>query len=486
MLIIDKNDKVAPVITNVQIRDIKSDSVVITWNTDEDSDSFVEYEDKKKNTTGQREGVRAHTVNLTGLLPETVYKFKVSSADSSGNVALSVEQTFKTLSFAEDIQGDDDESEEDSGSILMATVNKTIELMNRIASQVSLGTMQNALMTQFNSIEDLANLIPAPIMSGEPRVELTPTTATISWRTDKEANSLIAIAKEGEYDPNKTDVYQQIVGLPKDKVLNHTVTVNDLEPDTVYHYQLRSEGPIGPMSKSSDFIFRTPKKALEIGSYTVDNVSPEKAVFKWVTNIETDSQVKYIPYRNNMLSVDETRTVKDKAYTTIHEIIISEFEAGTVYQVEISGKDAGGSITSKIIPTFFTSDVDLPPTISQVQTNLAISPGKESKIQAVISWMTDEPSTSRVLYQKGFAASGTELAEKTSIDPNFTKKHAIVITKFDPGAIYTFKVESTDSGGNMSLSKTYTILSPKQKETVFQVIMKNFESMFGWVGNVRN
>lgn len=186
-----------------------------------------------------------------------------------------------------------------------------------------------------------------------------------------------------------------------------------------------------------------------------------------------------------MLSVDEAKTVRDKAFTTIHDISISEFEAGTAYQVEISGKDAGGNITSKVIPTFFTSEVDLAPTIFQVQTNLAISPGKDSKIQAVISWMTDEPTTSRVFYQKGFAASGTELAEKTSIDPNVTKKHAVVITKFDPGAIYTFKVESTDSGGNTTLSKTYTILAPKQKETVFQVIMKNFESMFGWVGNMK-
>ncbi|MEK7097465.1 MAG: fibronectin type III domain-containing protein, partial [Patescibacteria group bacterium] len=389
------------------------------------------------------------------------------------------------ISFSDDLDRDNDSQSEDSGSVLMATVNKTIELMNRIASQVSLSTMQTALMTQFNSIEDFANLIPAPIMSGEPKVELTSTTETVSWHTDKESNSLVAIAKEGEYDGNKTEPYSQVVGLQKDNILNHSVIVNDLDPDTVYHYQIRSEGPIGPMGRSSDFIFRTPKEALEIGSYAVDNISPEKAAFKWVSNIETDSQIKYIPYRNNMLAVDETRTVKDKAFTTIHEIVISEFEAGTVYQIEISGKDAGGSIASKVIPTFFTSEEDLPPTISQVQTNLAISPGKDSKIQAVISWMTDEPSTSRVFYQKGFAASGTELAEKTSIDPNFTKKHAIVITKFDPGAIYTFKVESVDSGGNMTLSKTYTILAPKQRETVFQVIMKNFESMFGWVGNVR-
>ena len=75
--------------------------------------------------------------------------------------------------------------------------------------------------------------------------------------------------------------------------------------------------------------------------------------------------------------------------------------------------------------------------------------------------------------------------DKTGLDTNMTKKHASVITKFEPGQIYTFKVESIDNSNNVFLSKTYTILTPKQKETVFQVIVKNLEGIFGWVRNVR-
>lgn len=98
---------------------------------------------------------------------------------------------------------------------------------------------------------------------------------------------------------------------------------------------------------------------------------------------------------------------------------------------------------------------------------------------------TDEPATTRVYFQKGFVASSTDLTDKSSLDMNYTKKHGTVITKFESGAIYTFRVESTDSSGNTALSKLFTVLTPRQKESVFQVIMKNFEGIFGWMNNMK-
>ena len=65
------------------------------------------------------------------------------------------------------------------------------------------------------------------------------------------------------------------------------------------------------------------------------------------------------------------------------------------------------------------------------------------------------------------------------------KKQLNYITKFEPGKVYSFRAESIDSGGNVSTSKIYTILAPRQSESVFQVIMKNVEDVFGWVGAIR-
>ena len=113
-----------------------------------------------------------------------------------------------------------------------------------------------------------------------------------------------------------------------------------------------------------------------------------------------------------------------------------------------------------------------------------ISSNKDSKVQTIITWLTNEPAIGRIYYQKGVLKTFGESAEKTLFDNNYTKKHAVVTTKFDPGLVYSFKIESIDSGGNTTFSKTFTILAPTQKETIFQVIIKNLEQTFGWLSKI--
>jgi hypothetical protein len=71
----------------------------------------------------------------------------------------------------------------------------------------------------------------------------------------------------------------------------------------------------------------------------------------------------------------------------------------------------------------------------------------------------------------------TQAYAKYRVDPQF-------LAEFEAGQIYQFKIQSADSNNNLSISKVYTILAPKQKESVFQVIMKNFEDVFGWTQNL--
>ena len=61
----------------------------------------------------------------------------------------------------------------------------------------------------------------------------------------------------------------------------------------------------------------------------------------------------------------------------------------------------------------------------------------------------------------------------------------MVLTDFDPGKTYSFRAESMDSSGNVAQSDINTVLAPQQQESVFELILKNFEEMFGWVGQMR-
>jgi hypothetical protein len=90
-------DTVAPVISNVQVRVTSPTSVVITWRTDEPSDSRVEY-----GATAAYGGVASdaalttsHSVTLTGLNNSQVYQYRVGSQDPSGNASTSANSSFR-------------------------------------------------------------------------------------------------------------------------------------------------------------------------------------------------------------------------------------------------------------------------------------------------------------------------------------------------------------------------------------------------------
>ncbi|MDP3043635.1 MAG: fibronectin type III domain-containing protein [bacterium] len=490
LLIIDKTDKAAPLVANIQITNIKSDSAAISWTTDEDATSFVEYgkDTGYGKTFGEWTSVKSHSVVLNNLISETEYHFRALSSDGWGNLGKSEDNIFKTISLTEEIEmGEEPAEEEDKRpreDILAEASRRAIEIMNKLSSQVSLNILESTLSSQYDAIEKLANLIPPPILSGEPKVELEADGAVISWLSDKEASSLVAIAPEKDYKAGRAEPYSQVTGDSENLTTEHRVRIFGLEPNTLYHYQLRSKAAVGPMARSRDFTFRTSIETLQITNYYTQIINDTSAAFKWVTNFEADSAVKITPYRGNVLAVEESKTFKDNTNSVIHEISIKEFEPGVVYEVELSSRDARGNIAAQLIPQFSTAKDDLPPEISYIKVDSTVFLDKEGKIQTIISWLTSEPATSRAHWQEGVHGGDAELTEKTGLNTSYAKEHIMVFTKFKPGTVYSFRVESVDSGGNASLSKVHTFMTPKKKESIFQMILRILEQTFGWVKKI--
>jgi hypothetical protein len=92
-------DTTAPIISNIQATSITDTSAVITWTTDETSDSEVQYGTapgsypSSENNTSM---VTSHSINLTGLSQNTTYYYRVRSEDASTNARTSSEMTFAT------------------------------------------------------------------------------------------------------------------------------------------------------------------------------------------------------------------------------------------------------------------------------------------------------------------------------------------------------------------------------------------------------
>jgi beta-lactamase superfamily II metal-dependent hydrolase len=92
------SDITPPVISAVNSSSVATSSAIITWTTDEPASSVVEYgltTSYGSSTTGAS-GVTSHTVSLSGLSANSVYHYRVISADAAGNTATSTDHSFQT------------------------------------------------------------------------------------------------------------------------------------------------------------------------------------------------------------------------------------------------------------------------------------------------------------------------------------------------------------------------------------------------------
>ncbi|MGI8967170.1 MAG: GH25 family lysozyme, partial [Limisphaerales bacterium] len=89
----------APVISGVSAVNISSGGATITWSTDINSDSVVDYGLTTSYGTTVSNGtmVVSHSVNLSGLSASTTYHYRVKSKNGSGQLSTSGDFTFTTL-----------------------------------------------------------------------------------------------------------------------------------------------------------------------------------------------------------------------------------------------------------------------------------------------------------------------------------------------------------------------------------------------------
>jgi len=96
----DPSDKTAPVVSNVVVSLITQTSATISWITNEQSTSVIQYgltDGLELNPITDGSLVTVHSLNLTGLQEGKLYYFVVNSTDSSSNKGSSSPSSFTTL-----------------------------------------------------------------------------------------------------------------------------------------------------------------------------------------------------------------------------------------------------------------------------------------------------------------------------------------------------------------------------------------------------
>lgn len=95
------------------------------------------------------------------------------------------------------------------------------------------------------------------------------------------------------------------------------------------------------------------------------------------------------------------------------------------------------------------------------------------KVQSIISWYTNKPADSKVIYKEGKGGEEKEV----SFGNKLSTEHMAVFTQFKPGMVYYFKVKSTDENGETAVSEEFSLLTPNGKEGIIRIIKNNIKQI---------
>jgi hypothetical protein len=195
-----------PTISAVGVSNIVSGGATVSWTTDQASGTQVDYGTTPvygTSTTLDSTLVTLHAPTLTGLAAATTYHFRVRSWNALSHVTTSGDFVFTT------------------------------------ATGPSGGPAGPP------------NTPPpaAPRISGVAVVNITTSSAFLTWSTDQVSDS--------EIDYGPTASYGTSTSVDANLVTNHGETLVGLSPGTTYHFRVGSWNPQGVLGVSGDFVFTT-------------------------------------------------------------------------------------------------------------------------------------------------------------------------------------------------------------------------------------
>jgi hypothetical protein len=409
-------DNIPPVISDVLVTNITSSSATITWDTDESSNSLVDY--GTSTAYGETKGdanadTTTHSVEISDLLPGTDYLLRVRSMDASDNTAL------------------DDNS---GAGYAFATLDM-------------------------------------PTISNIDVTALTSDNATINWDTSANVYGYV------EY--GVTTSYGKVIGDEDTLKNDHTIDLPGLFAETTYHFRIRIKDTYGNYSVSGDETFETLVNADDndppvITNVAVSSITSARATFTWTTDEPASSFVEYgkttsygEKYGNDILATDHSITLP------------ASLDGETLYHFRVASSDSARneSVSSDETFTTLTGSSDSDPASGGSSSNISgIKISDITSSTAMVQWKTNQVCNGIVRYglDKEYGYSTAEDTTIGSLD-KFEKNHAVLLTNLLSNTKYNYQVISYDTVGNISVSgnKTFSTsdLSSISKVTIESVTL---------------
>ncbi|MDY0097503.1 MAG: hypothetical protein RBS01_04095, partial [Candidatus Dojkabacteria bacterium] len=266
---------------------------------------------------------------------------------------------------------------------------------------------------------------------------------------------------------------------------SYSVEIDKLEDGTKYFYQINTFDEEGEEYTGTILDFQTlPRpKVSNILVQQVAKTALSTLLVTWESNTKISSVVTFYPEKNPELMQDivELELVQGE-----HKMLVKGLLPDTVYILRVRGKDIIGNEAVSENIRITTSSDSRPPLISAMNiegTNILQSEGtaQSTSSQLIVTWTTDEPSTSQVEYGEGSAESYSQLTQE---DRNLSYNHVVIISGLTPSKVYHLRAISKDAAENESRSIDTVTITPKATDSAFYLVITTLQEAFNFLGDL--
>jgi N-acetylneuraminic acid mutarotase len=496
-----------PVISNITTSSVGLTYATVNWSTNKDANATVDFGTTESygNLVGSLYDytTSTHSVNLTDLVANTLYYFRVNSADVIGNNA-SATGTFVTTPdlTPPDILTTSTLVNDTAAFVNWITNERALAFVDYGLSETTLDT-EVAVTSTFNTNHSLplAGLTPVttyyytittadlsantttigpfsfttlhageqvitvtkiidntkfsdtslPTISNVQVTDIQPFKATVTWTTDKDSSSLVKYGQSSNYG--------FLAGDEETMVQSHSVPLENLEPGTTYHIKVKSIDKNGNTGVSSDITF---------------------------TTLNVDGTIANPSEQTQQTSEDEKQAALDK-------LMLERIRKAPVKVIlgmlnAVATNPFIHQLTEDQVIHSFT---DLANQIGTAPLIVGLRPQVEVHgNSATVRWSTDKKTSGLVSFAKEAEyLAGSDRPYTTSIVDSDTLStvHTVELASLEPATRYHFQVVSKGEIGPEARSKDYTF----ETEAVLPEVsdakvtdVKATEATVSWKSNV--
>ncbi len=459
-------------ISNVFVDGVTAAGATVHWTTNLPSNSGVTY--GPTTDYGSEAGpdpalAMTHVVALSGLTPGTTYHYMVTSDDGQGHAASSGDGVFATSQVPLAIENVSVDSVGQMWAAVSWTTNRPsnsvveygltaeygdstevdpalVETHSVVVDGLSPGTVYHmrvrssdgGIPPAVSGDAEFSTALAPLSLTGVEVAETGDTWAVIRWTTDRAADSRVEYGLSIQYgDSSATD--------PR-LVTAHEITLSDLEPGVGYHFRAWSDDGSAAPAASDDQEFSTIVNELEMSGLTVGPIGQTWAVVSWSTNRPAATYVAY----GESDAYGQFASPGD-GFATEHSATLAGLAQGTLYHFRAVSFDQDLQSVSSPDSTLVTmqGDVTGPPQMEGVDLDAV------SATSVVVTWTTDRPATSQVVY----GTDGVFDCE-TRADTTLVTEHSVIVWPVVPRLEYSFVALSACGCDTTSCSPLVFSTSP--------------------------